>query len=74
VSDAPDDYITQQMKAIVGVELTIDRLEGKWKMSQNRADADIDGVIRGLGESDGAQDQTVAAIVQERRPTKSSRV
>jgi transcriptional regulator len=67
LSDAPADYIAQQMKAIVGVELTIDRLEGKWKMSQNRVDADIDGVIQGLGESHVAQDQAVAAIVRERR-------
>jgi transcriptional regulator len=36
------------MKAIVRVDLQIDRLEGKWKMSQNRSDADITGVIRGL--------------------------
>jgi transcriptional regulator len=71
VSDAPDDFIAQQMKAIVGIELQIDRLDGKWKMSQNRADADIDGVIRGLGESEAARDQAVAAIVRERRPTRS---
>jgi transcriptional regulator len=68
VSDAPEDYIAQQMKAIVGVELPIDRLEGKWKMSQNRPDADIAGVIRGLSESKSAGDQAVAAIVSERRP------
>lgn len=68
VGDAPADYIAQQMKAIVGVEVTIDRLEGKWKMSQNRAAADIDGVIRGLGESEAVEDQAVAAIVRERRP------
>lgn len=71
VSDAPADYIAQQMKAIVGVELRIDRLEGKWKMSQNRPDADIDGVIYGLGESNATQDQAVAAIVRQRRPTKN---
>jgi transcriptional regulator len=35
-------------EAIVRVDLQIDRLEGKWKMSQNRSDADITGVIRGL--------------------------
>ena len=70
VSDAPADYIEQQLKAIVGVELEINRLEGKWKMSQNRSAADIDGVIHGLGESEAARDQTVAAIVRERRPTK----
>lgn len=68
VSDAPDDYIAQQMQAIVGVELRIDRLEGKWKMSQNRSDADIAGVIRGLGASSAPRDQAVAAIVGERRP------
>jgi transcriptional regulator len=68
VSDAPEDYIAQQMKAIVAVELSIDRLEGKWKMSQNRSDADIDGVVRGLGASKTAGDQAVAAIVRERRP------
>jgi len=70
VSDAPADYIDQQLKAIVGVQLEIDRLEGKWKMSQNRAASDIDGVIRGLSKSEVAEDQVVAAIVRERRPTK----
>ena len=68
VSDAPADYIAQQMKAIVGVALQINRLEGKWKMSQNRPDADIAGVIRGLGASPTSEDQAVAAIVSERRP------
>ena len=68
VTDAPADYIAQQMKAIVRVDLQIDRLEGKWKMSQNRSDADIAGVIRGLSASNAAEDQAVAAIVSERRP------
>ncbi len=69
VSDAPADFIAQQLQAIVGFELRIDRLDGKWKMSQNRADADIDGVMHGRGESQAAQDQAVAAIVRPRRPT-----
>ena len=68
VSDAPDDYVRQQLKAIVGVELTITRLEGKWKMSQNRPGADIDGVVRGLGESEAASDRAVSDIVAARRP------
>ena len=68
VTDAPADYIAQQMNAIVRVDLQIDRLEGKWKMSQNRSDADITGVIRGLSASNAAEDQAVAAIVSERRP------
>jgi transcriptional regulator len=68
VSDAPAGYVEQQLKAIVGVEMTITRLEGKWKMSQNRSSADIDGVVRGLGESAVAGDRTVADIVAARRP------
>ena len=68
VSDAPDDFIAKQMQAIVGVELEITRLEGKWKMSQNRSAADIDGVVRGLRESEAPVDQAVAEIVAARKP------
>ena len=68
VGDAPEAYIAQQMRAIVAVELQITRLEGKWKMSQNRPGADIDGVVGGLAASDAAGDRAVAAIVAERRP------
>jgi transcriptional regulator len=68
VSDAPEEFITQQMRAIVGFQLQIARLEGKWKMSQNRSGADIDGVIRGLGASEAESDRAVATIVAQRRP------
>ena len=44
----PEPYIAGQLKAIVGVELVIDRVEGKWKLSQNRSDEDIAGTIEGL--------------------------
>jgi len=70
VHDAPADFVEQQMRAIVGVEIEITRLEGKWKMSQNRSDADIDGVVRGLGESSDTADRAVAGIVQARRPAR----
>ena len=69
VSDAPDDYIARQMGAIVGVEIEITRLEGKWKMSQNRAAEDIDGVIAGLEASDDAAAREVAGIVRASAPT-----
>lgn len=68
VSDAPEDFIAQQVRAIVGLEIQIDRLEGKWKMSQNRSAADVDGVIAGLGASGSPADRVVASIVAERRP------
>lgn len=48
VSDAPDDFIAAQLKAIVGIEIPILSIEGKWKMSQNRLPADRQGVIDGL--------------------------
>lgn len=48
VTDAPPDYIQNLLKAIVGVELTITRWEGKRKLSQNRSSADREGVAAGL--------------------------
>jgi transcriptional regulator len=50
VGDAPEDFIAQQMRAIVGVEIAIADLRGKWKASQNRNEADRAGVIAGLGD------------------------
>jgi transcriptional regulator len=68
IGDAPADYIAGLERAIVGVELAITRLEGKWKMSQNRPAADIDGVVRGLTASHAPRDRAVAEIVGQRRP------
>jgi transcriptional regulator len=48
VDDAPRDYTDGQLKAIVGVELRVTRVEAKAKLGQNRSSADIDGVIDGL--------------------------
>jgi transcriptional regulator len=48
VSDAPSEYIDTMLKAIVGFEIHVTSLEGKWKLSQNRAAEDIEGVINGL--------------------------
>jgi transcriptional regulator len=50
VADAPADYLQQMLRAIVGVEIAVDRLEGKFKLSQNRSAADRAGVAAGLGE------------------------
>ena len=59
VDDAPARYIAGQLRAIVGVELLITRIEAKDKLSQNRPDADIDGVVAGLrarGKTESAAD------------------
>jgi len=50
VSDAPRPYIEAQLRGIVGLEIAITRLEGKWKVSQNRTEADRRGVADGLAE------------------------
>jgi transcriptional regulator len=60
VTDAPADFIDGMLKGIVGFALPIARLEGKWKMSQNRPPADRAGVVEGLGQ-DGRED--VAGLV-----------
>ena len=70
-SDPPADYVAQQLKAIVGVEIEISRLEGKWKMSQNRSEADVQGVIAGLRQSDTTQDADVADEMQRRAQTRT---
>ncbi len=62
VTDAPADYIAGMLKAIVGFELTIARLEGKWKMSQNRPAGDHAGIVEGLAGEGAAP--AVAAIVR----------
>lgn len=51
VSDAPRSYIESQLKGIVGVEIEITAIEGKWKVSQNRPEADRHGVAEGLSET-----------------------
>ena len=65
VSDAPADYIDQQQRHIVGLRLTITRLEGKWKLSQNRAAADREGARAGLAASARERERAVAAAMAE---------
>lgn len=52
VEDAPDAFIAAQIRGIIGVEIEIAEIVGKWKVSQNRPAADIAEVIEGLGEPD----------------------
>jgi len=48
LGDAPEDYVDKMLRAIVGLELQVERLVGKWKLSQNRSAADQRGVVEGL--------------------------
>jgi len=65
VNDAPEQYIVSQMKGIIGVEIPIDRIEGKWKVSQNRPETDRAGVIAGL-HGGGESAEIMASLVAER--------
>jgi transcriptional regulator len=55
--DAPDGFIAGQVRAIVGVEVRIDRIESKAKLSQNRPPADVDGVVDALSSGDNGQQE-----------------
>jgi transcriptional regulator len=60
VTDAPATYIDKNLKAIVGLELTVHRVEAKAKLSQNRSDADRAGVVAGLRAEGGSPDVAAA--------------
>jgi transcriptional regulator len=64
VDDAPRPFVEGQLRAIVGVELQITRIEAKAKLSQNRPPADVEGVVAGLRERG---DKEMADAVEEAR-------
>lgn len=61
VDDAPAPFVAAQMRAIVGVEIAVERIEGKWKASQNRPGPDRAGVAQGLRAEGGG---AMAALVE----------
>lgn len=63
VSDAPADYLERMLGAIVGIEIPIRQIEGKWKTSQNRNDRDRSGVADGLAQSADPQVRAMAGLV-----------
>ena len=71
VEDAPETFIAAQIRGIVGIELTITDIVGKWKVSQNRSEADRNGVIQGLNEQGDAEARAMADLVKSRMETQS---
>lgn len=65
VTDAPADYIDKQLGAIIGLEIPLTRLVGKWKMSQNRPAQDRAGVVEGLRREGGQAGAAIADVVRE---------
>ncbi len=65
VSDAPADYIGSMLKGIVGLEIKIERLEGKWKVSQNRSESDRRGVVEGLDTLGTTDAEEMSRLVED---------
>lgn len=65
LADAPGDYIDKMLSAVVGIEIDIVRLTGKWKMSQNQPAANQAGVVQGLRAAASPEGIAVAEIVEE---------
>jgi transcriptional regulator len=63
VSDAPPDYVASMLKAIVGIEIPVQRWVGKWKLSQNRPAADQQGVAAGLQGQGGEAASQLARLM-----------
>ena len=66
VTDAPDDYVEKMLSAIIGIEIPVARLLGKWKASQNRLPVDREGVVEGLRERNASGDLAMSEWVQEK--------
>jgi transcriptional regulator len=64
ISDAPADFIEKQLGAIVGIEIPIARLIGKWKVSQNRSAPDRAGIVEGLRHESNADTRAMATLVE----------
>jgi transcriptional regulator len=74
VADAPPDYIDAMLKAIVGIEIEVTRLEGKFKLSQNRSAEDRTGVVLGLESDASLRRQPEAdALAQEMQAAEQRR-
>jgi transcriptional regulator len=67
VDDAPPEFIANMMRGIVGVEFVVTRVEGKWKVSQNRDERDASAVVAELDELGTPESVVMSELVRERR-------
>ncbi|EIM02821.1 FMN-binding negative transcriptional regulator [Rhodanobacter denitrificans] len=70
ITDAPDDHIEKSLRAIVGLEVVVERIEGKFKLSQNHPARNRAGVIAGLRERSGGGDAELAAWMTQQEESK----
>ena len=65
----PEDYVQSMLKGIVGIEIAVSRLEGKFKLSQNRPAADRPRIIAALERRDDPESHRVAQLMRQREPS-----
>ena len=70
VSDAPEPFVAAQLKGIIGIAIPIARIEGKWKVSQNRPEADRQGVIAGLEALGSDTGNQMANLIRDRKSSR----
>ena len=68
VTDAPEDYIASQIRGIVGLEIPIRHLEGKWKVSQNKSDRTKESIEHGLEDLNTPASLAMRDLVRGKRP------
>ena len=73
VTDAPEPYIEILKKAIIGIEITLDRLEGRWKLSGDKRPGDLQGVVDGFRARGTPEGEKMAEMIEERRKTMAER-
>ncbi|MDR2013586.1 MAG: FMN-binding negative transcriptional regulator [Rhodanobacter sp.] len=65
ISDAPEEHIQTLLRAIVGIDIAIERIQGKFKLSQNHPVSNRVGVMQGLRERAGGRDAELAEVMQQ---------
>jgi transcriptional regulator len=68
VQDLPEAYVETMLKGIIGFDIAVTRLEGKYKLSQNRPAADRPSVIAALEAQDASESHAVARLMRDREP------
>ncbi len=69
LEDAPDEYITRMLRGIVGIEFSINRVIGKWKLSQNKSESDQQAIVAGLDGGEHAEGNALARSMKDMRKT-----
>jgi transcriptional regulator len=72
IDDAPEDFIRNMTKAIVGIRLKVERIEGSWKLIQHKPEADRHGVVEGLAGEKTGNAHSIAALMRAAEAARES--